>query len=120
MRQSCRRTKRASVEYGDKALAAVAKQNRASAGMDLKPVATVLAQPWFRYFISFNPQPYLEKVKCPVLALNGSNDVQVRSKENLRAIEQAIRKGGNTQVTVKELEGLNHLFQTSVTGNFEE
>lgn len=57
------------------------------------------------------------KVKCPVLAINGEKDLQVPPKENLTAIEQALKAGGNKDYTVKELPGLNHLFQTSSTGS---
>ena len=27
--------------------------------------------PWFRYFLQFDPAPWLQKIKCPVLAING-------------------------------------------------
>lgn len=89
-------------------------------GTDMQQVIKALAQPWFRYFINFDPVPYLQKVKCPVLAVNGSKDIQVAAKENLAAIEEAIKAGGNTSVTVMELEGLNHLFQTADTGSMME
>ncbi|HEX6729422.1 MAG TPA: alpha/beta hydrolase, partial [Pyrinomonadaceae bacterium] len=39
--------------------------------------------PWFRYFITFDPAPFLRKVKVPVLALNGELDLQVAWKQNL-------------------------------------
>lgn len=69
-----------------------------------------------KYFIRYNPSVALEKVKCPVLALNGGNDLQVPAKENLEAIKNSLIKGGNKKITVKELPGLNHLFQESKTG----
>jgi pimeloyl-ACP methyl ester carboxylesterase len=77
---------------------------------------TMLASPWFRYFLTFDPRPTLAKVQCPVLAINGEKDLQVPCKENLEAIDKAIRSGGNTRVTIKELPGLNHLFQPCITG----
>jgi len=55
-------------------------------------------------------------VKCPVLAINGEKDLQVSPKENLSAIEEALKTGGNQNYTIKELPGLNHLFQTAQTG----
>jgi len=58
----------------------------------------------------------LKKVKCPTLALNGTNDLQVPAKQNLAAIRQAFTESGNKKLTVIELEGLNHLFQESETG----
>ncbi len=71
---------------------------------------------WMRSFLRFNPPDYLKKVDCPVLALNGTLDLQVAYKENLEAIEKALKKGGNKQVTIKALEGLNHLFQHAKKG----
>ena len=67
-------------------------------------------------FIRYNPAPTLEKVKCPVLAINGSKDLQVPANVNLPAIEKALTKAGNKQFKVKELPGLNHLFQECKTG----
>ncbi|MFI5333491.1 MAG: alpha/beta hydrolase family protein [Candidatus Babeliales bacterium] len=75
---------------------------------------------WFRYFISFEPADYLEKVKCPVLAMNGTLDVQVDAKQNLPAIEAALKKGKNTHFEIVPMEGLNHLFQKAKTGNVDE
>lgn len=76
--------------------------------------------PWFQYFINYDPASVLKKVTCPVLALNGSLDYQVTAKENLAGIEKALKKGGNTNFTIEELEGLNHLFQKAKTGSGTE
>jgi len=73
--------------------------------------------PWFRFFLSYDPKTALKKVKCPVLAINGELDLQVPPKENLTAIEQALKAGGNNQVSTKILPRLNHLFQTAATGS---
>ena len=75
-----------------------------------------MTSPWMRFFLTFDPTPYLQRVTCPVLAFNGSNDLQVVAKPNLQGIETALKAGGNTKITVKELPGLNHLFQESQTG----
>lgn len=72
--------------------------------------------PWLRQFIAYNPAPTLKQVDCPVLALNGGNDLQVSAEQNLPAVKKALIAGGNEEVTVKELKGLNHLFQESKTG----
>ena len=77
----------------------------------------LVSTPWFRYLVSLKPDQTLRRVKVPVLAVNGSLDLQVNSKENLPAIEKALRAGGNKDVTVQELPGLNHLFQTAKTGS---
>jgi uncharacterized protein len=73
--------------------------------------------PWFRYWITFDAAATLRQVNVPVLALNGSLDLQVDPKQNLPAIQMALREGGNKDVTVEELPGLNHLFQTAKTGS---
>jgi len=52
-----------------------------------------VTSPWMQFFIRYNPAPTLEKVKCPVLALNGEKDLQVPPKENLEAINASLKKG---------------------------
>jgi len=76
-----------------------------------------LLTPWFRYFLTYDPKTALRKVHCPALVLNGSKDLQVPPKENLPAIQAALQEAGDKDVTVKELNGLNHLFQTCTTGS---
>ena len=71
---------------------------------------------WFKFFLTYDPFPTLAKVKCPVLALDGSKDLQVPADENLEAIENALKKGGNKNFKTIKLEGLNHLFQHCKTG----
>ncbi|MEL6255033.1 MAG: alpha/beta fold hydrolase [Bacteroidota bacterium] len=73
--------------------------------------------PWFRYFLNYQPSDFLEKVSCPVLAVNGDKDLQVISKNNLEGIETALKAGGNKDYTIKEFPNLNHLFQKTETGN---
>lgn len=82
----------------------------------VKTQLTLLTSPWMLSFIKYNPAYTLEKVKCPVLAINGSKDLQVPASVNLPAIENALKKGGNKNFRVKELTGLNHLFQECTTG----
>jgi hypothetical protein len=55
-----------------------------------------------------------------VLALNGQLDTQVLAKQNLPVIERHLRAGGSTRFIVKEMKGLNHLFQTAQTGEIKE
>lgn len=84
---------------------------------DMPAMIATLNGDWFRYFIQFDPRPTLEQVQCPVLALNGKLDLQVPWSENLEAMEEAFRKGGNPNLETHALPGLNHLFQTSLSGN---
>lgn len=75
-----------------------------------------LMSPWFRHFLNFVPYNYLSKVTKPVLALNGTLDLQVPYNENLRAIELGLQTAGNKDFELVALEGLNHMFQTAITG----
>jgi pimeloyl-ACP methyl ester carboxylesterase len=92
---------------------------KALAGSE-EAIANRLSDPWVRYFLKYDTAKMLGQIRCPVLALAGSRDIQVRSRENLWAIETALRAGGNQQVTTIELQKLNHLFQTCKTGKVSE
>jgi len=93
-------------------------EDRAQA--ELHAVLSQVLTPWFRYWVSYDPRPTLEKVTVPVLALTGEKDLQVPAKQNLPLIEQALRAGGNRCHVVKEIAGLNHLFQSARTGSPNE
>jgi pimeloyl-ACP methyl ester carboxylesterase len=77
----------------------------------------MLASPWFRYFLDYDPAPALQKTLCPVLAIDGERDLQVPPKENLAGIQKALKDGGNRDFQATELPGLNHLFQHAPTGS---
>jgi uncharacterized protein len=77
----------------------------------------MIASPGYQFIWNYDPVPFLEKVICPVLALNGEKDLQVAPKENLAGISDALKKGGNTNVTTKVLPNLNHFFQECETGS---
>lgn len=79
-----------------------------------------LTSPWMISFIRLDPAVYLEKVSCPILAINGNKDIQVPSKENLEIIKNIFKKSKNTNVVIKELKNLNHLFQECETGVISE
>lgn len=76
----------------------------------------VVASPWMRSFLSYDPATALRKLTCPVLAINGSKDLQVPPAQNLPAIRKALQDSGNKHFEIDELPGLNHLFQTAKTG----
>jgi hypothetical protein len=75
-----------------------------------------LMDPWLRFFIAHDPRTTLREVDVPVLALAGSKDQQVAPDTNQAAIAQALNADANPDVTVRTLDGLNHLFQTAPTG----
>jgi alpha/beta superfamily hydrolase len=79
----------------------------------IRETYAVVSAPWFKYFINFDPQQYLTKLKkVKVLALNGSRDIQVVASQNLPAVRSALVAGKTKTFDTKELPGLNHLFQT--------
>ncbi|MCP4012189.1 MAG: alpha/beta fold hydrolase, partial [Phycisphaeraceae bacterium] len=78
-----------------------------------------MTSPWMLEFIRFDPSRAFERIKVPILAINGTLDVQVWHEQNLPAIEAAVKAGGG-EVEIAEFEGLNHLLQPSTTGAVEE
>jgi uncharacterized protein len=72
---------------------------------------------FYKFLHTYDPRVALRKVRCPVLALNGSLDQTVAPKDNLGEIEKTLRETGNSDVTVIELYGLNHFFQVAKTGS---
>jgi pimeloyl-ACP methyl ester carboxylesterase len=89
---------------------------RAATAAQLGAARAQGASAWLRYFLGYDPVPALRRVRVPVLALNGTRDVQVTAAENLAAIRAALTAGGNRDHTETALPGLNHLFQTARTG----
>lgn len=83
----------------------------------LLPVIT-MQTPWVLDFIATDMACYLPKIKCPVMALNGSKDVQVEAHNNLSALRKGLKP--NKKNLIKEYEGLNHLFQHCTTGQTTE
>ena len=72
--------------------------------------------PWYRFFVTHDPRESLESAQCPVLAIFGAKDLQVLPSQNKPALEQALKKGGNKDYTIKTLADANHLFQKANTG----
>ena len=104
-------------EIIENAVAGLSEAEKKAAMAPYESQAQFISSPWFKNFLTYDPKPTLMKVKCPVLAINGEKDLQVPPKENLSAIEEALKAGGNEHYTIKELPGLNHLFQTAQTGS---
>jgi pimeloyl-ACP methyl ester carboxylesterase len=70
-----------------------------------------LRQPWFRYFMQYDPDPFIRKTGAKVLALNGDRDIQVVSSDNLPALKASLQRSRSPKFDIVELKGLNHLFQ---------
>ena len=92
-----------------KELSVGSKEKREKAALDLIEKTN---NPWFKYFLSFDPVPYLQQLSCAVLALNGEKDIQVLPVTNTEGIKAALKNSKSKNYEVKILPGLNHLFQT--------
>lgn len=81
---------------------------------ELNRTAKNLYTEHYRQLLLFDPQDYLPKINCHVLAINGTKDLQVTSVENLAGISKGLGMKGNLKII--SYEGLNHLFQAATTG----
>ena len=75
--------------------------------------------PWMYEFIRYSPSDDIPKITCDVLVLIGSRDIQVTSKENIKGYNELLPNNGKLHL-VKELKGLNHLFQRCTTCTISE
>lgn len=73
------------------------------------------ADPWMKFFLTYDPAATMRKVKTPVLIMTGSNDKQA-VPEQVALIEKAFKEAGNKDVTALVLPGLNHLFVEDADG----
>ena len=76
-----------------------------------------MASPWMYYFLKYDPTDAIVKTNCPALLLNGSKDLQVIASQNLPAYERIIAEHGKTNLTLREMPDLNHLFQHCEMGS---
>ncbi|OGX89082.1 hypothetical protein BEN47_08115 [Hymenobacter lapidarius] len=72
--------------------------------------ARQLLTPWHRYFLSFDPLEQLDQVRCPVLLLSGTSDLEAPADLHQMALEKEL-KSVNRQTVSRRLPGVNHLFQ---------
>lgn len=95
----------------DKDLPEPLKQNYRAAIMQLQT-------PYMRYFLAMDMRPVLAQVACPVLAINGTKDVQVDAAYNLEALKSGLPANPENRILYED--GLNHLFQHCTTGAVTE
>jgi pimeloyl-ACP methyl ester carboxylesterase len=81
---------------------------------EAKNLASDSTSPWERYFLAYDPAHALQQLKVPMLALNGSLDLQVPAGEDLAAMRQALAQ--NPRATIVEMYDMNHLLQDAKTG----
>ncbi|HKO97922.1 MAG TPA: alpha/beta fold hydrolase [Pyrinomonadaceae bacterium] len=85
------------------------------AGIDKRIDAMMAADPWMKFFLTYDPAPTMRRVKTPVLILTGARDQQAVPAE-VALQEAAFKEGGNKDVTARVLPDLNHLFVQDTDG----
>lgn len=70
---------------------------------------------WMKSALDMNFSKFLPLIKCPVMALSGSNDLNVPAEFNMLSLQNGLPH--NSKNVIKIYPGLNHLFQHSPTGN---
>lgn len=85
------------------------------AGIPARIDAMMAADPWMKFFLTYDPAATMRHVKTPVLILTGSRDQQA-VPEQVPLIEKAFKEGGNKDVTARVLPDLNHLFVHDTNG----
>jgi uncharacterized protein len=73
------------------------------------------ADPWSRFWLTYDPSPTLRSVKQPVLILQGATDSQVPVNQ-AAMLERALKEAGNSSVTVKVFPDVNHLMVHDTSG----
>ena len=81
-------------------------------------IITQIQIPWMRHFLTLDMRPLLGGIPCPVLALNGTKDIQVEYESNLGALREGLP--ANPKNKIEAIDGVNHLFQHCTTGAIAE
>lgn len=92
-------------------LPAVLKQNYLA-------IINMMQMPYMRHFLTLDMRPLLGRITCPVLALNGTKDVQVDYETNLSALRDGLQS--NSKNRIESVDSVNHLFQRCKTGAVTE
>lgn len=74
---------------------------------------------YFREHANFNPTAVAEKVKCPVLILQGERDSQVLAYHSIQ-LANSLTQSGNKNVSLRILPNLGHLFNSAEDTNISE
>src|SRR5205085_1187256 len=91
------------------------ERGSAIAAIPTKIDAMMAADPWMRFFLTYDPAATMRHVKTPVLILTGSRHQQA-VPEQVAQMEAAFREAGNTDVTACVLPDLNHIFVHAIDG----
>ena len=86
----------------------------AALSQNLTAVIRQLNMPYLKHFVTLDVRPLLGVISCPVLALNGTKDMQVEAESNLGALRSGLPD--NPCNKFETVEGVNHMFQHCQTG----
>ena len=86
----------------------------AALSQNLSAVMRQLSMPYLKHFVTLDVRPLLGGISCPVLALNGTKDMQVEAESNLGALRSGLPD--NPCNKLETVEGVNHMFQHCQTG----
>lgn len=86
----------------------------AALSQNLSAVMWQLSMPYLKHFVTLDVRPLLGGISCPVLALNGTKDMQVEAESNLGALRSGLPD--NPCNKFETVEGVNHMFQHCQTG----
>ena len=68
---------------------------------------------------NFDPVPAWQQIRQPVLAEWGEFDRVALPRESSTAIEEALRRGGNTRYTIRFISGVRHNLNLTADGGFD-
>ena len=86
----------------------------AALSQNLSAVMRQISMPYLKHFVTLDVRPLLGGISCPVLALNGTKDMQVEAESNLGALRSGLPD--NPCNKLETVEGVNHMFQHCQTG----
>lgn len=81
-------------------------------------VLNQIQTPYMAQFLTLDVRPLLADITCPVLALNGTKDIQVDHESNLDALRNGLKASDAN--LIESVESANHLLQQCKTGAVTE
>ena len=79
----------------------------------LKTLFRLSVQPYMFSWFKYNPQEEIKKIFCPILILQGDNDIQVKVKE------AELLKQANSKADLHIISHMNHIMKL-IKGNFND
>ena len=89
---------------------------------DKARISAQVSIPWIRWFIRYDPEWAIKRIRTPHLLIFGKKDLQVPWDSNVERIQQLLKNPSLAEFDheVRIFENLNHLFQNCETGTVSE